>query len=107
MSQRQYVLLSFPRWCHAHDLPIPVAEHRFDEVRRWRFDWSWPDHRVALEQHGGVWIAGRHSGGAGQIRDFEKFSEAAAQGWRIIHVTPQQLESDRTIDWLRRSLNCR
>ena len=97
-------VIPFSLWCHKIGLPAPVEEYRFDKVRRWRFDFAWPDYRVALEKNGGVWIAGRHSGGKGQIRDFEKFSEAAAQGWRIIHVTPQQLLSHQTIDWLRRSL---
>jgi hypothetical protein len=96
--------LAFDLFCRTMDIPVPVAEYRFDPVRRWRFDWAWPELYVALEVNGGVWIAGRHSRGSGQVGDFEKWSEAAAQGWRILHVTPNQLREDRTVEWLRRSL---
>ena len=83
---------------------MPEAEYRFDPDRRWRFDWAWVQQRVALEVNGGVWIAGRHSRGRGQIADYEKWSEAAAQGWRMIHVIPDQLQDEKTLDMIRRAL---
>lgn len=33
----------------AAGLPAPVTEHRFHPVRRWRFDFAWPDEHLALE----------------------------------------------------------
>lgn len=102
--------MSFDKFCLFSGLPIPVAEYRFDDrvtmrtQRRWRFDWAWPDRKVALEVNGGVFMQGKHSRGIGQLKDFEKWSEAATQGWRIIHATPAQLESAETLDWIRRCL---
>lgn len=91
--------------CKAERIPEPVTEHRFDKVRRWRFDYAWPAYLVALEVEGGAWIQGRHTRGAGFVADLEKYSEAAAQGWRIMRVTPQQLVSTKTIQLVRRALD--
>ena len=54
MTAARRITLAFDRQCAAFSLPPPVAEHRFHETRRWRFDFAWPDHRVALEIAGGV-----------------------------------------------------
>jgi hypothetical protein len=33
----------------APDLPDPVTEYRFHPTRRWRMDFAWPAHQVAVE----------------------------------------------------------
>ncbi len=80
-----------PDLCRAAGLPVPHAEYRFAPPRRWRFDWCWPEHRVALEIEGGVWTQGRHTRGAGYIKDMAKYNQAAIMGWRILRYTPDQL----------------
>ena len=85
-------------------LPAPEPEFRFHPVRRWRFDWAFPPERVAVEVEGGAWTRGRHTRGAGFIGDCEKYSVAATLGWRIIRVTPDQLCTLRTIEWIRQAL---
>lgn len=85
--------VAFPTLCKAVGLPTPEAEYRFDASRRWRFDWAWPDSKIALEQEGGVWIQGRHSRGAGMVKDFEKYNQAAVLGWRVFKATPKQIAS--------------
>lgn len=77
--------------CRAAGLSEPVTEHRFHPLRRWRFDYAWPDRRIALEVEGGLWIQGRHSRGKGAVADLEKYSEAAIAGWRILYCTPKDL----------------
>jgi very-short-patch-repair endonuclease len=72
-------------------LPAPEAEYRFAAPRRWRFDYAWPQHLVALEVDGGTWVAGRHTRGSGWQRDTEKLNAAAVLGWRMLRCTPQQL----------------
>ena len=79
-------------------------EYRFDPTRRWRFDFAWPMEDVALEVEGGVWINGRHSRGSGKLGDMEKYSMAAVHGWRIIYVTPQQMENGDAMVWLEKIL---
>ena len=99
--------LAFDRVCAVQGLPVPVAEYRFAPPRKWAWDWSWPEHLLALEKNGGVWIRGKHSRGKGQINDMEKWTEAAARGWRILHCVPDDLESDRVLTAIGRALEAR
>lgn len=59
-----------------------VKEYRFDPVRRWRFDYAWPEPRFALEVDG----FGRHTMPKGAIADDEKFASAAVQGWLVLRA---------------------
>lgn len=76
-----------------HGLPTPTPEYRFAPPRRWRFDLAFVDQKVAIEQEGGVWIQGRHSRGAGMVKDMEKYNAAGLLGWRVFRFTPQQIQS--------------
>lgn len=87
-------LFSMLLQAHGSDLPEPVREYRFSTARRWRFDFAWPEQRVAVECQGGVWTNGRHSRGAGQEADYEKHNAAVAQGWRVLYVTGGMLQRD-------------
>lgn len=70
----------------AAGLPEPVMEYRFDPKRRSLFDLAWPAVKIAVEIEGGVWVEGRHTGGAGYLVDIEKYNRATVQGWRLIRV---------------------
>lgn len=71
----------------------PVAEFRFAPPRKWRFDWCWPDKKIALEIEGGVWTSGRHSrGGVGFLKDMTKYNMAGKLGWRIFRCTPDEFK---------------
>jgi len=95
----------FQGWCQRNGLPLPVPEHRFHAARKWRFDWSWGAPTfLALEVEGAIWTNGRHSRGAGMLKDMEKYNEATALGWRVLRVTPQTLKSRETLTLLRRIL---
>ena len=83
---------------------MPLTEHRFHPTRKWRFDYAWEDHRVALEVEGGVWVGGRHTSGAGFVKDVEKYNEAACLGWRIIRCQPRELCSIKTVDNIKKAL---
>ncbi len=91
------------------DIPEPVKEYRFHPVRKWRFDYAWPSpsHRVAVEIDGGQWVAGggRHN----RDSDREKLNHAAAEGWRVLRFSTQQVERepDACIELLRRALQWR
>jgi very-short-patch-repair endonuclease len=69
-------------------------------VRRWRFDFAWPDRKVALEVEGGVWISGRHTRAAGYINDTEKYNEAVLLGWRVLRVTRPHIDSGQALQWV-------
>ena len=61
----------------AAGLPEPVREFKFHPTRRWRFDFAWPDHKVAAEVEGGTWTGGRHTRGSGFEKDCHKYNAAA------------------------------
>jgi hypothetical protein len=85
----------------AYGLPAPVPEYQFAHPRKWRFDWSWPDKKVAVEIEGGAWTSGRHTRGVGYIADMEKYNTAIALGWRLFRFTPSQLRSGEAASFLR------
>ena len=90
----------FERLLRSVGLPAPVREHRFHAVRRWRFDYAWPQQRVALEVEGGVWTGGRHTRGAGFLGDLEKYNAAVLAGWRVVRVVPSKLCASATVGML-------
>ena len=94
---------TFCKFCEELGLAKPVTELKFDPARSWRFDFAWPETRVALEVEGGGWIGGRHTSGAGFAADMDKYSEAAAQGWLIIRRPPVALFTVKTISYIRRA----
>lgn len=70
-------------------------EYRFHPVRKWRFDYAFPDIKLAIELDGGVWISGRHNRGVGYIKDMEKLNEAAILGWHVLRFIPDDAHSLR------------
>ena len=85
-------------------LPEPTPEHRFDSARKWRFDFAFVAHKVALEVEGGVFTGGRHTRGTGFLGDMEKYNAATLQGWRVLRVTPSTLCTSATFDMLKVAL---
>lgn len=66
-----------------------VEEHRFHEVRRWRFDFAVPALKLAVEYDGhgatgGAGHVGGHGSLSGMAGDAEKFNTAQAEGWRVL-----------------------
>lgn len=94
--------------CLAYQIPPPLCEYRFHPVRKWRFDFAWPDAKVALEVQGGIWFGGRHTRGAALIKEWEKLNTAASLGWRILYCQPSDLSTRRAgplLEMLRTAIN--
>lgn len=87
-----------------HMMRVPQPEYKFHPTRKWRFDYAWPEYKLALEVDGGIWTQGRHTRGSGRLGDMEKFNHAAMLGWRILYVTPQQLCTAQTADMIRKAM---
>jgi very-short-patch-repair endonuclease len=71
---------------------VPVQEHRFHPVRKWRFDWAFPHVRLAVETEGAVWVSGRHTRGAGYIKDMEKYNMAQEMGWIVLRYQTGKID---------------
>jgi very-short-patch-repair endonuclease len=82
----------------------PEREYPFHPTRKWRFDFAWPDLKLAVEVEGQTWHAGRHTRGSGFEKDCEKYAEAAILGWRVIRVTADMVVDGRGIGFVRRLL---
>lgn len=79
-------------------------EWKFHPVRKWRFDYSIPKYKIAIEIDGGVWTYGRHNRSAGYLADMEKFNAAAALGWVVLKFTPQQQYTRKTLEIIRQTI---
>lgn len=88
-------------------IPLPTPEYKFLASRRFRFDYAWPDFMLALEIEGGVWTGGRHTSGAGFVRDMEKYNLAAMDGWTVVRTVPDKLLRTETINMIEICINNR
>lgn len=79
------------------DLPTARPEYQFVPERGWRFDYAWPDYKVALEIEGGVYNRGRHVRGEGYETDLMKYNEATLRGWRLIRFSVSQVLKKPTL----------
>jgi very-short-patch-repair endonuclease len=75
-----------------------IREHRFDQTRRWRFDFAITSKKVAVEIEG----LGRHQTIAGFIADCEKYNRAAELGWVVLRFPARDL--GKSEQWVRQTL---
>ena len=61
-----------------------VAEHKFHEERKWRFDIAIPAQKIALEYEGIMSRKSRHTTVTGYAKDCEKYNAATIAGWRVL-----------------------
>ncbi len=102
MSDGEESLLVQMKWT---GLPMPEREVRFDDARRWRFDFAWRDRMLAVEVEGGQWIGGH--GGKRFEADADKYNAAALAGWVVLRVTPAMVDDGRAIILIERALTGR
>jgi very-short-patch-repair endonuclease len=94
MSQNQTSPTFFDRLLAGVGVPAPLTEYQFDEHdnRKWRFDYAWPDEKMAVELEGSVFRQGRHTRGRGYMADCEKYNAATIQGWTVLRYTTTHLD---------------
>ena len=62
-------------------------------LKDWRFDFSWPGIKLAVEIEGGGWIGGGHNTGAGFASDIQKYHNAMRLGWNIYRCDGRLVKS--------------
>lgn len=82
-------------------LPEPESEYRFSKDRMWRFDFAYPESRLAIEIEGGVWNQGRHVTGTGFEEDCNKYNTAALLGWYVFRIPTKFLFKKTTFEMLK------
>ncbi len=92
--------------CRGLGLPEPVREFYFARPRKFRADYAWPDQRLLLEVDGGTWLpgGGRHNRGAGFLLDMTKLNLATLAGWRVLRVTPAQVQDGTAVQLVELAL---
>jgi len=81
------------------------VEYKFLSDRNFRFDFAWPEKKIALEVEGGTWTISRHTTGKGFEADCLKYNLAAVEGWRIIRATSEHVKTGSALVWLEAILN--
>lgn len=74
-------------------LPEPTREHVFGPPRKFRFDFCWPDKKVAVEIEGGIWTNGAHTRGKHYESDCEKYNLATSLGWAVYRFTEKHIKN--------------
>jgi very-short-patch-repair endonuclease len=77
--------------------PAPEREFEFNPMRKWRFDFCWPDVQIAVEIEGGIYEGdhrGRHMRQLGFTDDCVKYADAALRGWRVVRLTPPMIQPE-------------
>ena len=69
------------------------TEYNFDPPRKHRFDFAWPDKKIAVEVDGNAWHV-KGGGKHGTDKDREKINIAASMGWRVFHFSPAMLDKN-------------
>jgi len=85
----------------AFGIPEPKTEFKFHPTRKWKFDYCWPDKKIAVEIEGAAWTQGRHTRGGGFIADMTKYNAAGKLGWKIFRFTPQELKRGIVMDFMK------
>ncbi len=63
------------------------TEFKFDLFRRWKFDWCFPEIKLAIEYEGVFSAKSRHTTATGFTGDTEKYNSAQQQGWKVLRFT--------------------
>ena len=85
-------------------LPEPIREYQAIKGRKFRFDFSWLEHRLLVEVNGGTYTQGAHSTGQGIARDYEKANLAVLQGWRVLMFDGKAVKSGVAVEVIRQAL---
>ncbi len=86
---------AFALHCRVEKLK-PVREYTFHPKRKWRFDFYFPDRKLAIEIEGGV--GGRHQRIGGFIADCHKYNAAALMGISVMRYTTQMVLNGTAIN---------
>lgn len=85
-------------------LPAPQREYRFHPTRRWRIDFAWPAHRLAVEIEGGIYRGGAHTSVTGLKRDIEKGNALTMAGYRLLRFHGDQIKSGEAVTLIAQAL---
>lgn len=106
LHAKSYLEESFATWLNQYDdMPSHVREFHFAPPRRWRLDFAWPSHKVAVEIEGVTYDGGRHQRPQGFLADAEKYESAMLHGWTVYRVPGPWIATGRRSVWRPQVMN--
>lgn len=75
-------------WRSVYPTFLPINNYEFHPVRKWRFDFAWPSHKVAVEIQG---MGAGHCSLDGMTKDYDKHMGATHFNWKVIYLTKNHL----------------
>ena len=103
---QSYLERSFEIMARQYRFPPWEAEYEFHPRAKWRFDFAWPQERVAVEIEGLTAEGGRHQRRQGFLRDAEKYEAALRLRWTVYRVPgPWIATSRRRLVWRRQVID--
>lgn len=89
---------AFALHCKVHGL-MPEREYIFCPPRKWRFDFAFPEKKLAVEIEGGTAFGkSRHSKGTGFQNDAIKYNAASRLQWIVLRYTTAMVMAGTAID---------
>ena len=87
-------------------LPRPEFELEYIPNRKFRLDIAFVASKTGLEVQGGIFMRGRtgHTSIKGMKRDMEKHNLTLLNGWRVLHVLPQEVCMLDTVKMIKKLL---
>jgi very-short-patch-repair endonuclease len=82
-----------------------IAEYAFHPEKKYRMDFANLDLKLSIEIDGGIYMEkSGHNSITGILTSMKKRNEAQVMGWRCLHITVQEKDSQYIIDLLKRFL---
>lgn len=102
-GSKSEILLEFQLGCL--NAPRPQREFMFDteNKRKWRFDFAWPEKKLAVECEGVTSYGkslGRHQTAKGYSADLDKYNAATMQGWHILRFNQEHVKSGQAVSMI-------
>lgn len=83
--------------------PPFIREHRFHAERMWRWDFCWPERKVAVEINGGG-ERGAHMRYHGYRNDMAKLNAGALLGWAVYWFDGKMVEEGEALTTIEQAL---
>ena len=83
---------------------IPERQYRYAPPRKLRADFSFPDKRLLVEVQGGIYGRRAHGSITGILADIDRLNTATLTGWRLLRVTPAQVQSGEALALIEAAL---
>jgi very-short-patch-repair endonuclease len=89
---KEWISKNLWAWAQANKLEL-LTEHKFHPERKWRFDWAFPSHMIAIEYEGLMSEKSRHTTISGFTGDADKYNAAQQLGWKVFRYTAKNYKS--------------